>query len=605
VIYLLYSRIPLDTDQVFLLFIQPTKTHEAFADYIESQGITIYKIYTANEYALDKNKIRVNPELPSDYDLISDQILSNSQTLGGVVHLWDCTKESKIQNWENVNKSQQLGAFSLFHIINSLSKKHPNEEWKLINLTHFAQKILPGDQNIDPTKMPALGINKVASQEMPLVKSLAIDVDLKPSVFKSIFEEIFHSTDYAEALVGYRNDIRYSNVLSKMNLDASEKKPHTLRKNGLYLIAGGAGYLGLETARHLASKEQVNIVLTGRKEIKELSNKQKKRIQEIENLGSTVQYLQCDVTDYEPCKNLIDKISADFGSIHGVFVAIKNISHTRLDEHSFDAFSLNIRSKVQGTWLLHDFTKHMSLDFFATFSSISSLTGGPTGADCSASNLFLDSFGSWRNESNSGTITMNYTLIDADDGSLLSDRMSMIPPITREEFIASLDLCLTKTIAFSVIVDFNNRVMNLVLPFMKIKFDPELMAQFNSMNANHAEAVKVQKTNITFDEVLSILTEIWKDILDHQTIDRNANFFEIGGESISAVKLLHHINIQLQTKLEIADLYSYSTLEVLAEEILKRQNPKIEQNSMGDLLNDLQSGKVDINQAMHAYEQIR
>jgi len=81
--------------------------------------------------------------------------------------------------------------------------------------------------------------------------------------------------------------------------------------------------------------------------------------------------------------------------------------------------------------------------------------------------FILDSFGSWRNESNSGTITMNYTLIDADDGSLLSDRMSMIPPITREEFIASLDLCLTKTIAFSVIVDFNNRVMNLVLPFMK------------------------------------------------------------------------------------------------------------------------------------------
>jgi len=118
--------------------------------------------------------------------------------------------------------------------------------------------------------------------------------------------------------------------------------------------------------------------------------------------------------------------------------------------------------------------------------------------------------------------------------------------------------------------------------------------------------LKVQKTNITFDEVLSILTEIWKDILDHQNNrSKCKTFFEIGGESISAVKLLHHINIQLQTKLEIADLYSYSTLEVLAEEILKRQNPKIEQNSMGDLLNDLQSGKVDINQAMHAYEQIR
>ncbi|MCH9633283.1 MAG: Polyketide synthase PksM [Chlamydiae bacterium] len=592
-------------DQFFILFLQKTSTHEAFADYIEHQGISVYRVYIGENYATKDHKTWINPDTPSDYDLLSEQVLSNSKTLGGVIHLWDCTKDSKILNWESIRKSQQLGSFSLFHIINSLAKKRPNEEWKLINLIQHGQKILPEDADVDPTKMPAVGINKVASQEMPLVKSLAIDVELKPSVFKSIFEEIFYVEDYSEALIGYRNDTRYSQVLSQMDFDSVKNRSQNIKKEGLYLIAGGSGYLGLETAKYLASKEQVTIVLTGRKLAKELSNKQKRQIQEIENSGSSVDYIQCDVTDYESCENLIQNIKTNLGTINGVFVAIKNISHTRLDEHSFAAFSSNIRSKVQGTWLLHNFTKDMSLDFFATFSSISSLTGGPTGADCSASNLFLDSFGSWRNTSDLCTITMNYTLIDADDGSLLADRMSMIPPITKEEFIASLDLCLTKTLDFSVIVDFNSRVMKLVLPFIKINFASELMADFNNTSVNDAADAKAQKTNVTFDETLSILTEIWKDILDHQTIDRNANFFEIGGESISAVKLLHHINVQLQTKLEIADLYSYPTLEILAEEILKRQNSTNEQKSMGDLLNDLQSGKVDINQAMDAYEQIR
>ena len=592
--------------KLFLFFIRPTETHEAFANFVEAQGIPILRVYPSEEFAINKNQCYIAAASLIDYERLVEWALSSTPTsFGGVVHLWDCIPVSQtLESWEEIKKSQLLGAFSVFHLIRSLQKRHPQGEWKLINVTSYAQKVALESHTIDPTRMPALGVNKVASQEMPLVQSLAIDADLSAAIFTSLFKEIFSTENYAHAVIGYREGKRYVQVLSRKNIDSLTERKIAIRKKGVYLIAGGAGYLGLETARFLAEKERVKIVLVGRKSDASLTTKQRMLIQEIEKLGSEVLYLQGDVTNFDSCKNLIKAIEKKWGAINGIFVAIKNISHQRLEVVLFEEFSSNILAKVQGTWLLDALTKNMSVDFMATFSSISSLTAGPTGADCSASNLFLDSFGDWRNDQGRSTVTMNYTLIEADDGSLLSDRMSMIPPLSKEEFLGCLDLCLTKDINFAVMADFNSRVMNLVLPFMKIKFSSDLFNQFQGYKENKPALQKESKTDMTFDEIVIILQQIWKDVLGYEEIDTKANFFEIGGESISAVKLLHLANVQLQVHLEISDLYSYPILKDLARFISDRLNRKKEQKPLSQLLEDFQSGKIDINQTAEAYEQI-
>ena len=273
---------------------------------------------------------------------------------------------------------------------------------------------------------------------------------------------------------------------------------------------------------------------------------------------------------------------------------MKNISHERLDTVAFERLSLNILAKVKGTWLLDTLTRKWPLDFMATFSSISSLTGGPTGADCCASNLFLDSFGDWRMDQGLTTVTMNYTLIAADDGSLLSDRMSMIPPLTKEEFLQTLDLCITKKMGFALIADFNAQVMNLVLPFMKIRFAPSLIREFEKAKLEIPADQKEVRNDFTFEEMIVIMQKIWKDVLGFDEIDRKANFFEIGGESISAVKLLHLSKVQLQVALEISDLYSYPILEDLCRSIEERQKKKEDKKSLSQLLEDFQSGKINL-----------
>lgn len=593
--------------KLFLFFIHERKDHENFAHFIEAQGIQIVRIYPSKERVLLKDKCYINPNSATDYEHLIEWVLGiTSNSLGGIVHLWDCIPESQsMENWETLKKSQIYGAFSLFHLIRPLQIKHQNEEWKLITLSSYAQKVSIENESIDPTKMGAFGINKVVSQEMPLVQSLAIDTELLPTQFEPLFKEIFCSKSYTQAVVGYRNGKRHIQTLARKNVELIQERKTTIRKHGVYLIAGGSGYLGLATARHLAEKENVTLILVGRKQPQALDKKQKTTIEEIQNLGSEVIYLEANVTDLVSCQNLISTVEQKWGVINGIFVAIKNISHKRLEEVPFAEFSSNIMAKVQGTWLLDHFTKHMPVDFMATFSSISSLTGGPTGADCSASNLFLDSFGDWRNSQGRTTITMNYTLIEADDGSLLSDRMSMIPPLSKEEFLGCLELCLSKNIDFAVMADFNSRVMNLVLPFMKIKFHSELSMQFHESKESKFNRKSEPKSEITLNEIIHILEDIWKDVLGLEVVAKKANFFEIGGDSISAVKLLHLANMQLQVQLEISDLYSYPILEDLALSISNRLGKKKDPKSLGQLLEDFQAGKIDLSQTAEAYEQIR
>ena len=220
----------------------------------------------------------------------------------------------------------------------------------------------------------------------------------------------------------------------------------------------------------------MKIALIGRREPEKFSEKQKRVLKNIEEMGSTVLYLHGDVTDKEQCTHFVETIRNKLGSINGVFIGIKNISHQLMQEVSPHFFKNNILSKLKGVWLLDHLTSIDQPDFMATFSSISSLTGGPTGGDCCASNLFfLDSFTDYRLAQGKTTITMNYTLIESDDGSLLSDRLSMIPPITKEEFVECLNVFMEKNLPFAMVADFDRQVMNMVLPFMKIRFSKEIL----------------------------------------------------------------------------------------------------------------------------------
>jgi len=595
-----------------LFLMHDSAEHEEFAKYCESQGVTLYKVYNGKQFEkMGNNCWKINPKNPAQYEKLLESL--DEKKINGIVHLWGCLPSSKNTNYQKgILASQNLGAFSIFHLVNAFAKVSPNKNMHLACLTSHAYEVQEGEW-VDPTRTPAIGICKVTSQEYPLIRSIGIDVDfanMTEEAKESLYSEIFQSIDYENGVVGYRANNRFVQCLKKKSLNDFPYHNEAIKEGGIYLIAGGAGYLGIQTTLVMARKKKIKAILVGRKANPIYTPQQKQSIKEIQRLGSEIFYVQSDVTDRSSCQSVIQYVKDEFKALDGVFVAVKNISHQRMNDVSFSDFSSNILAKIQATFYLDELTRDLKPDFMATFSSISSLTGGPTGADCCASNLFLDSFGNWRTNQGFPTYTMNFTLIEADDGSLLSDRMSMIPPLTKEEFQECLSMCISHGYPFSVMANFSSHVMKLVLPLMKIRFDEELIRKFSKSEKNSGDMSLSNTENfetpihsdIDLPEAVRIMKEIWSEVLGHEEIEENANFFDIGGDSISAVKLLHLVKAQLQVELKISNLYSYPVLKDLCREIVSQSQSK--DDSLDQIIGDLDSGKIDVKDAAAAFDKV-
>lgn len=593
----------------YLFFIQDLPVHESFFNLVSKKGICGIRVYIGSEFKkLNETTFVIDPQNVHHYEQLIEET-SKNENLNGVIHMWDCIPISDSMNsYKGINDSQINGTLSSYHLIRAFKTKYSEPAIRFVTLTSYAQKVTDLDSTIDPSRMPSLGVNKVISQEFPKTLSVAVDVDIAhydDSLGNQIFHEIFQNKIYKDAVVAYRKGKRYVQIIERLNINEIKDRDISIREHGVYVIAGGAGYLGMQTALMLSRKAPVKIALISRRASSSLTDKHLRQIEEIRKSGSDLIYISADITDEVSCKEALKTVKKHFGIINGIFIANKNISHQRLDDVALDDFRGNILSKMKGVWLLDHLSQHQNPDFLATFSSISSLTGGPTGADCCASNIFLDSYGDYRNSLGRRTITMNYTLIEADDGSLLSDRLSMIPPLSREEFLRCLDLFLTKELNFAVMADFDSHVMTMVLPFMKLRFSDQLLLEFESASISSSKteasssikSVSSRNEQISFEDIVTTMKKIWMDVLGYSELEDQANFFDIGGDSISAVKLLHLAKVQLQVDLNVSDLYSYPILQDLCRYISQKGSSKSDQ-ALKKLLDEIDSGAVDLEEAV-------
>ncbi len=75
---------------------------------------------------------------------------------------------------------------------------------------------------------------------------------------------------------------------------------------------------------------------------------------------------------------------------------------------SADALHAAMRAKVEGTWLLHELSCRLPLDFFVLFSSATALFGASRIGHYAASNQFLDFLAHWRRAAGLPALSINW-----------------------------------------------------------------------------------------------------------------------------------------------------------------------------------------------------
>lgn len=99
----------------------------------------------------------------------------------------------------------------------------------------------------------------------------------------------------------------------------------------------------------------------------------------------------------------------------------------------------------------------------------------------------------------------------------------------------------------------------------------EILEQFPLNPNGKVDRKKLPKPNITSEitrpknDIERRLLSLWESVLPVQDISTNANFFEIGGHSLMATKLLSKIRSEFEVSIAISDVFHHPTIQQCAQ----------------------------------------
>jgi len=120
-----------------------------------------------------------------------------------------------------------------------------------------------------------------------------------------------------------------------------------------------------------------------------------RNLRELRELGISVRYHQCDVSDREALETLLDSIRTQDGPIEGILHGAGFGKDARFDQKDQENVEKCLRAKVDGAFRLMELTRDDPLKYFVAFGSISGRFGANGHSDYSAANDMLARQTAW------------------------------------------------------------------------------------------------------------------------------------------------------------------------------------------------------------------
>ncbi len=420
------------------------------------------------------------------------------------------------------------------------------------------------------------GLGQVAALEHPEIWGGAIDLPFgcRPeSAANSVLAEI-SAADHASR-TAFRDERRYVQVLERASLPSNG---HFSWPEGVIVITGGRGILGINTAQWLAKNGVQKLALVSRSS--RASKDVQARIATLRASGVRVEEFSADVSSEAQLRSAFDAIEQDLGAITGVIHAAGVISHARVSELTPDAFDSVLAAKVAGAWNLHRITLGRKLACFVCFSSATSVWGAAESGAYAAGNAFLDSLAHYRHALGLPATAVNWASLAA--GGMASDEYMRymqergIQPLPDDKALGTLDAVLAQGVPQATVADVN---WDVFLGIYEARQSCSLFDRLRPSNTaggnaqpeprTHyaeldAEARETAIENLIRSEVADILGICTADAAE---IGPNKSFFKLGMDSLATVKLCRRLESRLGLRVPPASVFAKPTVKTLAGHI--------------------------------------
>ncbi|WP_426448171.1 SDR family NAD(P)-dependent oxidoreductase [Paenibacillus sp. S-38] len=235
------------------------------------------------------------------------------------------------------------------------------------------------------------GLLKTAYMENPKINSQIIWMEPEGDrgenrTMVEVLREEARSHGRGTVSVRYKGSPAERFVQEHGEVHLQEHRP-AYRQNGVYVITGGLGGLGLHVADHLASRQRVKLALIGRSKPDEAKAR---TIRQLVAKGAEVVYLQADISRETDVEQAFGEIRNRWGGITGIFHCAGALKDQILMNKDADEVSEVLGPKVYGMRHIDMATRGERLDCFVLFSSVSAVTGNIGQADYASANAYMD-----------------------------------------------------------------------------------------------------------------------------------------------------------------------------------------------------------------------
>ena len=329
---------------------------------------------------------RLNPKSEEDYTLLAQSLASKSVTPAGIIHMWTCkAAEDQAACLESIEEAQYEGAYSLLTLTKALTLQFKTPIYYCVVSSYGQATGAETASLVAPERATLWGLCRVISNEYPQVKLVGVDLetgglrldDLAEIVFKEI--EAAPLRPASQPCVAYREGRRLASEMVRVETTQTPPGHLPLRDNGVYLITGGRGGIGLELAKFIARTVKPRLALVNRTPLdKETNPHTAEAVEQLRMSGAEVMALEADVADLRAMERVVSQIEKRWGAIQGVIHCAGVLRDGLILSASVESFQPVFQPKVQGAWVLDAVTRGHALDFFVLCSSLSSVVAhGP------------------------------------------------------------------------------------------------------------------------------------------------------------------------------------------------------------------------------------
>jgi NADP-dependent 3-hydroxy acid dehydrogenase YdfG len=485
---------------------------------------------------------------PGDVGDLRAVLAAAGRPFATIIHMWSADRQ------DDFDEAQHSGFYSVAALVRALGLAAVTTSLDLWIVTTGVQSVTGGEP-LHPPNATLAGACPVITQENPNIAARLLDIDASASAEAML---AIMTAPKPASVTAIRAGAGWVQTFERAMLPSATGSSGW--RDGVYLISGGAGEIGLALAEHLGVRG-ARLILTARG----LTDERRTRIRELRARGIAIEIIEADVADEAAMRQGLVPIRALFGPIDGVihaagitrgeyFKPLDTIGRAECDAH--------FRGKAKGLVVLERLLADEAKQGFLLFSSMSAVLGGLGLSAYAAANAYLDAcahrrnqmagprwlsvnWDTWRLRENPhgdfGATLENYAM-SAAEGLAAVDRvlsvMGAVPQLVNST--GDLDIRLQQWVTGLALTEEPDEGPT-------VHARPALATPFVEMESDTERAVAA----------------VWERTLG-MMVGAQDNFFDLGGNSLVGTQLIGRLRKRFGLALPLSLLFEAPTVSGMA-----------------------------------------